>query len=70
MTHVEGFEFRPANDNEMAQLERLGNYVFASPQNDDSPPPPARPCLDTMCVSRSEVSRDFRRLSIHCATER
>ena len=40
MTKPEGFDFRPANDNEMAQVQRLGNYVFASPPGDDNPSSP------------------------------
>lgn len=38
MTRPEGFDFRPANDNEMAQFDRLMSYVFASPQTEESPP--------------------------------
>ena len=38
MNKPEGFEFRSANDNEMAELQRLGNYVFASPPSENDPP--------------------------------
>lgn len=38
MKNLEAFDFRPANDNEMAQLDLLTSYVFASPRTDDSPP--------------------------------
>ena len=43
MSTPEGFEFRPANDNEMAQFDLLTSYVFASPRTDDSPPPLLQP---------------------------
>jgi len=33
-----GFEFRPANANEMAEVTNLGNYVFAQPPDDNKPP--------------------------------
>ena len=38
MNKPQGFEFRSANDNEMAQFQRLGSYVFASPPSPDDPP--------------------------------
>ena len=34
----EGFEFRPANSNEMVEFQKLGNYVFAQAPGDDPPP--------------------------------
>lgn len=43
MNKPEGFEFRPANDNEMAQFMRLQNYVFAEPPKEDDSPPPIIP---------------------------
>ncbi len=38
MARPEGFEFRSANSNEMAQFTGLGSYVFASPPGEDDPP--------------------------------
>lgn len=44
MTEPEGFEFRPANNNEMAEFRRIEQYVFAgTPPADDDPEPPIRP---------------------------
>ena len=53
MTRPEGFEFRPANENELAQVLRLGNYVFASPPKEDDPPP-ALLAEWTHCAFRGE----------------
>lgn len=38
MTKPEGFEFRSANGNEMAQFQLLGSYVFAQPPGEDELP--------------------------------
>ncbi|MDH5737225.1 MAG: GNAT family N-acetyltransferase [Gammaproteobacteria bacterium] len=43
MANLEEYEFRPANDNEMAQVIRLGNYVFSESPLEDAPPHPLRP---------------------------
>lgn len=43
MAKPEGFDFRPANDNEMSQVVQLGNYVFAEPPSEDTPPPLLEP---------------------------
>lgn len=43
MTDAQAFEFRPANDNEMAEFRRVESYVFASPPQQDAPPSPLRP---------------------------
>ncbi len=53
MANPEGFEFRPANDNEMAQFNRLNNYVFASPATDEPPPSLLLPAW-TQCAFKGE----------------
>lgn len=53
MSTPEGFEFRSANDNEMAQLQRLGNYVFAQAPSEDAPPTALDPAW-THCAFKGQ----------------
>lgn len=50
---TEDFEFRCANDNEMAQFQRLANYVFASPPGDEQLPQLLDPSW-THCAFKKE----------------
>ncbi len=49
MARPQGFDFRSANDNEMAEFQQLMSYVFADPQTEESPPVPLDPSW-TQCA--------------------